>query len=143
LTNSKLQPLGIGIGGTVTVDGTFKDNVITSTTDDNGAAGIGATTGERIVAGGTALDAATANLEFNNNDVTASSGPGLNVVMLSQNATEKTRIENNTLANPLQPATAGMRVQVGSNTSNASEVPTMCSLISANTVGTGPTGGGG
>jgi hypothetical protein len=36
-----------------------------------------------------------------------------------------------------------MRVQVGSNTANPSEVPSMCADITGNTVGTGPVGGGG
>jgi hypothetical protein len=143
ITNSKLQPIGIGIGGAVTVDGNFTNNYVTSTTDDNGAAGIGVTTGNRIVTGPTDLDGAVARLVFASNIVTASSGPGLNVVMLSRDATEKARITNNNLANPLQPATAGMRVQVGSNTSNAAEIPSMCAEIDSNTVGTGPVGGGG
>jgi hypothetical protein len=148
ITNSKLVPIGIGAGGDVHVDIKVDGNYVTSATDNNGASGIGITTGERIVANpvtpggpGVPLDGAVVNSIFNSNIVTASSGAGLDFRMLSQNTTGQTKVTNNNLANPLQFG-SGLQMRVGSNTSNPSEVPSLCAAISGNTTGTGPPSAG-
>jgi hypothetical protein len=80
------------------------------------------------------------NAQFLSNAVAGSSGAGIRVLTRDSNGTTRVQLANNSIGNPAQGATPGIRVDAGSSGS-ATYNPTVCASIANNTAGTGPADG--
>jgi hypothetical protein len=135
----KAEGIATGAAGDVTVNFDVENNHV----DANnvlGSSGVSLGTDKNIQADSSTLATPVVNAAFLTNDISGSSGPGVRVLTRDSNGTTRVRLSGNTIGNPAQAATAGIRVDDGSSGS-ATYNPTVCADITSNVSGTGPADG--
>jgi hypothetical protein len=135
----KAEGIATGAAGSATANFQVLRNQIAAN-NVLGSAGMSLGTDKNVQADTSTLATPVVNGVFANNDVAGSSGSGLRILTRDSNGTTNLRIAGNSIGNPAQAGTAGMRIDDGSSGS-ATYNPTLCADITANSSGTGPPDG--